>query len=285
MVRSRRLKKTLLWLALATLFAGLVIAGSMYENATDKNVQAASSIGADAIMADVTATTIKPAKPQANINWTRINQLDRQLKQNNAQYQSLVAKAGAEKQTNHGNVSDATRQQGLSSARQFADLSEQLATTYQQGNCISRAKTVRAAAKALLANAEMAFNSLSNDRINEYNDAQSALADANAESYKEIKADASPSDIAAMKANLIPRLNKMIADNGRLLGDITKLLDQIRQAAGGDVSAMAGCAKGLVSGAAEGGPAGLLRPVMSLLNAVKGLGSSLTASLQALTAL
>lgn len=284
MAKNRKLRKTLLWLMLATLFAGLVWAADQLLNQADSNVQQAASIGADDEMATITATSVKPEKKD-NIAWSQIKRYENQLKQNTTQYHALLQKANSEKQANNGAVTDATRQQGLDSANKFNEISEQLAATWQKGNCITRAKAVRSAGKSRIANAEMAFNSLDSSNINNYNKQRSDMGDANVESLQEIKGDSSAADIAALKANLIPQLNKMISDNTRLLSQITQLLDQIRRAAGGDVSAMAGCAKGVLTGASQGGPGGLLQPVMALLDMVKNMGSNLATTLKAVTTL
>lgn len=270
-------------MGLMILFAGLVIAADQLLNMADRNTQDAAAIGADDEMAAIKATTVKPQKKD-NIAWSQIQQYERQLQQNTNQYQKLVAQAGTEKQTGNG-VSASTRQAGMDSAQKFNQISEQLAATWEKGNCITRAKTVREAGKSRIANAEMAFNNFNGDNISAYNKQRTAMSDSGIESLKEVKSDASPEDIAKLKAGLIPQLNKMIADNTKLISQIGELLNQIRAAGGGDPSAMAGCAASMISGTASEGPAALLRPVMSLMDMVKGMGSSLASTLGAVTSL
>lgn len=283
MVMALNYKKLILLLLLLTLIGGLIYANSTEEQQASKAATAAAKNGMDEEMAVIETASVKP-KNTSNINWTEINKYDRQLKQINKEYSSLLTKADTEKTSNNGNVTDATRQAGQASAKKFDEVSEQLALALEKQNCKTRAKSARAAGKARLANAEMAFNNVNSDAINAYNDQSGMMVEANTASMKDIKADASDADVAKLKANLIPQFNKMIADNTRLMGQVTQLLDQVRRASGGDVGAMAGCAKGIVSGASDG-PGGLLKPVMSLMNLVKGMGSNMASTLQALMAL
>lgn len=285
MAKSGKIRKLLIWLCLLTLFAGLVWAADKFLDAADSNAQAAASDGADFEMSNATVATTQPAKktPQDTTDWNAVARLKKQLDANDKSYHSLLMKAGEEKRANNGAVSDATRQQGLDSAKQFNNISEQIAVTLEKGNCITKAKSVRATGKSRLSNAEMAFNSISSDRINEYNKQSGAMADANVEDLQEMKA--SGGDMGALKAQILPQLNKLVASNTKLMSQVAELLNQVRQAAGGDVSAMAGCAKGIVSGTAQDGPAGLLKPLMSLMDLIKGMGSNLATTIKAVSAL
>lgn len=279
---SRKMRKMLLWLALSTLFAGLVWAAvDGLLSMADTNTTEAASIGAKDELS-VVQTAAVPTKQKDNINWTQINKLTKQLGQNTQQYEKLVAQAGAEKKG--GQVSEATRSAGMKSAREFSAVSQQLASTYEKGNCITRAKSVRSAAKSRLANAEMAFNKLDTDKINAYNDERVAMSEAADENLMQIKTDADPKDIAGLKTYMLPRLEKLASDTTKLLGQITKLLDEVRKAAGGDAGAMAGCAKSVVTGAADG-PGGLLKPVMALMNMVKNMGNNIASTMKALASL
>lgn len=278
------LKKILLWGLLFTLLAGLVYAVGSESMQASKAATAAANNGVDQEMAVIESTSVKP-QSNSNIAWGKIQQLEKQLKQNSAQYKQLISKASSEKEANNGNVSDATRQAGQDSAQKFSQISEELATTWEKGNCISRAKTVRATAKSRLANAEMAFNNLNGDAISKYNEESSLMSEANIESMKDVKADASPADLAKLKSDLVPQLNRMISDNTALVKQVGELFNQVRQMASGDIGAIGGCAKGVITGAATDGPAGLLKPLTSLLNLVKGMGSNLATTLKAVTAL
>ena len=277
-------KRGLIWGLLLTLIAGLLYATGTELMKTSKAATTAANNGVDQEMAVIESTTVKP-QSNSNIAWGKIQQLEKQLKQNSTQYKQLISKASSEKEANDGNVTDATRQAGQASAQKFSQISEELAATWEKGNCITRAKTVRATAKSRLANAEVAFNNVNSDAISKYNEESNLMSEANIESMKDVKADASPADLAKLKDNLVPQLNKMISDNTALVKQVGELFNQVRQMASGDVGAMAGCAKSVVSGAVTDGPAGLLKPLTSLLNLVKGMGSNLATTLKAVTAL
>lgn len=281
-MRTLNWRKICMWLCLMTLFAGLAWGiGEGLASMADSNAMDAASIGAKDELS-VVQTAAVPTKTKNNINWGQINQLTKQLGDNSRQYDTLLARAGAEKKG--GQVSEATRSAGMNSAQQFNTISQQLAAVYEKGNCITRAKSVRAAAKSRLANAEMAFNNLNADYINAYSKDRSAMYAASDENLEAIKTDASPQDLAGLKAYMLPRLEKLSADTGKLILQIGKLVDEIRKVASGDVVAIAGCAKSVVTGAADG-PGGLLRPVMALLSMVKDMGGNITSTMKAIATL
>lgn len=282
MEKGRKFRKVLLWLMLGTLAAGIVWAVGTELAQTNKDVQAAAAVGADDELATIeTAGMVKPK--DSNIDWTTINRYERQLKQNTTEYQKLVTQAGNEKAA--GAVSAATKSAGQASAQKFNQMSEELAAVYEKGNCITKAKAVRAAGQSRLKNAEMAFNDLDSGLINDYSDQRSAMSEAGLAGLKEDKANGSPADIAKLKATMLPRLEKMSSETTKLLGDVTKLLDQVRQAAGGGVGGLGGCAKQVVTSGAADGPAGLLRPLTSLMNMLKNMGSNLASTMQAVASL
>lgn len=272
MVKTINMRKVLLWLCLLTLFAGLVWAVDAFMAQADKQADTAASLGAKDELATIQTTMVRPKK-QTNIDWKTIGQYNKQLTSITNEYEGLLQKASAEKQA--GTVSEATRSAGMASAKKFNDVCEKLAAVYQKGNCVTRAKTTRAAGKSRLKNADMAFASINSDNISAYNEQRSAMFDAGEENLKEVKADGNPDDVAKLKANMLPRLQQMASQTTSLIAEIGKLLDQVRRAAGGDVGAIAGCAKQVVSSGAADGPAGLIKPLMSLLNMAKNLGSNL----------
>lgn len=282
MEKGRKFRKVLLWLMLVTLAAGLVWAADALFGETNKEVQNAAVVGADDELATIeTAGMVKPK--DSNIDWKTINRYERQLKQNTTEYQKLVTQAGNEKTA--GAVSAGTRSAGMASAQKFNQMSEELAAVYEKGNCITKAKTVRAAGQSRLKNAEMAFNDLDSGLINDYSDQRSAMSEAGLASLQEDKANGSPADIARLKTTMLPRLEKMSSETTQLLSQVTKLLDQVRQAAGGGVGGLGGCAKQVVTGGAADGPAGLLRPLTSLMNMLKNMGSNLASTMQAVASL
>lgn len=279
--KKSKLRKVLTWMALTLLFAGLVWAAGELSGMANRRAQEAAAIGARDELASIETTMVKPQKKD-NIAWGQIQNYEKQLRQNTRDYEKLVAQAGTEKQT--GSVSASTKSAGMASAQKFNEISQQLAATWEKGNCKTRAKAVRAAGQSRLKNADVAFNMIDSDTMNAYNDQRVAMSEASDESLAEVKSDGSPQDLAKLKADMLPRLERMASDTTKLLGEIGKLLDQIRSAAGGDVGAMAGCAKSVVGGSAEG-PGGLLNPVMSLMNMVKNMGSNIGTTMKALAAL
>lgn len=282
MEKGRKFRKVLLWLLLGTLTAGLVWAVGAELAQTNKNVQTAAALGADDELATIeTAGMVKPK--DSNIDWKTIGKYERQLKQNTTEYQKLVTQAGNEKAA--GAVSAGTKSAGTASAQKFNQISQELAAVYEKGNCITKAKAVRAAGQSRLKNAEMAFSDLDSGLINDYSDQRSAMSDASMASLKEDKATGSPADIAKLKTTMLPRLQKMSSETTQLLGEVTRLLDQVRQAAGGGVGGLGGCAKQVVTSGAADGPAGLLKPLMSLMNMVKNMGSNIASTMQAVASL
>lgn len=282
MEKGRKFRKVLLWLMLGTLAAGIVWAIGAEQAQTYKQVSNAAVTGADEEMATIETTAMVKPK-DSNIDWNTINRYVRQLKQNTSEYDKLVTQAGNEKAA--GALSPATKSAGQASAQKFNQMSEELAAVYEKGNCITKAKATRATGQSRLKNAEMTFNDLDAGLINDYSDQRSAMSEAGLASLKEDKANGSPADIAKLKAAMLPRLEKMASDTTQLLGEVTKLLDQVRQAAGGGVGGLGGCAKQVVTSGAADGPAGLLRPLTSLMNMLKNMGSNLASTMQAVASL
>ena len=282
MEKGRKFRKVLLWLLLGTLAAGIVWAIGAEQAQTYKQVSNAAVTGADEEMATIETTAMVKPK-DSNIDWNTINRYVRQLKQNTSEYDKLVTQAGNEKAA--GALSPATKSAGQASAQKFNQISEELAAVYEKGNCITKAKATRATGQSRLKNAEMTFNDLDAGLINDYSDQRSAMSEAGLASLQEDKTTGSPADIAKLKAAMLPRLEKMASDTTQLLGEVTKLLDQVRQAAGGGVGGLGGCAKQVVTGGAADGPAGLLRPLTSLMNMLKNMGSSLASTMQAVASL
>lgn len=283
MVKRFKLRRILVWACLLTLFAALVWAVGEELLQANKDSQAAAMVGLDEEMAVVQATgTVKP-KNNTNIDWTTINRYEKQLQNNTAKYKRLVQQAGMEKQT--GQVSPSTKSAGLNSAQEFNSISEKLAAVYRKGNCITKAKTVAAAGQSRLKNADMAFNELSADNISQYNKTRVAMSEANTESLTEDKTTGSQEDLTRLKAMMLPRLQQMITETGRLSMSVLQLLNHVRQIASGNVVAIAGCAKQVLMSGAEGGPVALIRPLMSLLDMLKTMGANLLSTSKLITSL
>lgn len=279
---GKKIRKLVLWLVLCTLFAGLVWAADSLLSMADSNTTEAASIGAKDELAVVQTAAVPTKVKSPNLNWNKVNQLTKRLMDNSRQYDTLITQAGSQKMM--GQVSDATREAGMRSAQEFNTVSQELAALYEKGNCITRAKSVRAAAKSRLANAEMVFNKINADNINAYSDQRKALYAASDENLAEIKKDASEKDIAGLKTFMIPRLTALSTSTIKLVSQIVKMVDDIRRIAGGDIVAIAGCVKQVVTSGSEG-PAGLLRPMMALMSMVKDMGANLVSTIDTIRAL
>lgn len=280
----KKIRKMIMWVALCTLFAGLVWAADSLLSMADSNTTEAASIGAKDELAVVQTAAVPPKNKSPNINWNRINQLTKRLGDNTRQYDTLVSKAGSEKQMTQ-QVSASTREVGLKSAQEFNTVSQELAALYEKGNCITRAKSVRAAASSRLANAGMAFNGINADNINSYSDQRKAMYAASDENLAAIKTDASEQDLKGLKNYMLPRLGELSKSTIKLVAQIAKMLDEIRRVASGDVVAIVGCVKQAVTSAASGGPAGLLRPMMALMSMVKDMGENLVSTISTIRSL
>ena len=111
MTKALNFRRILIWLGLITLFGGLVWATDALLNRTNDNAAKVAAEGAQLEMTNIESTSVKPKKSD-NIAWNQIKQYERQLKQNTASYETLIAKANSEKNANNGNVTEATRQAG-----------------------------------------------------------------------------------------------------------------------------------------------------------------------------
>ena len=175
-----------------------------------------------------------------------------------------------------GSVEAATREAGLACASDFKAASETYAAFWDQNNGITRAKLARQAGEARMKNAEMTFNELDSDRVAAYNEEMDKLAQARSEYMEEAKTDVSEQDRAAMKADLTPRINTLMAQGNTLVQNILSLIDQVKAStdslASGDIGAITSCASTAVSG---DGPMALLSPLTSLLDLVKSFISNL----------
>lgn len=273
MTKKRRMRKILIWLGLLTLFAGLVWATDAMLAMANKQADEAASLGANEELATVQTTMVRPKKVDPAIDWKTIGRYNSQLESLNKEYEALLQKATAEKTA--GQLSEATRNAGLASADKFNKTCEELAAVYNKGNCKTRAKTALATGQSRLKNAEMAFSAtLDSNKISAYNKQKGIMFDDSQETMKDLKADGNEQDVARLKAGMVPRLQQLSKQTATLAGQIGELLNQVRQTAGGDAGAMAGCAKSVISGSADG-PGGLISPLMAMLDMVKSMGSNL----------
>ena len=283
MVSAKRLtpRRVLMWFLLLMLFAALVYAATELLGQTNKSAADAGSTGADMEMAtleSIKPSKSKPAKPSEQQRLlSKIRSIDRE-------YKALVNKARSETMsTSH--VSPATRSAGVACANRYQQASEEYAAYWERNGNPKQANVAHQTGLARVKNADMVFNDVDSSKISDYNDQQDKVAKARREYLAEAKGDLSDADRAALKSTLLPRLQKMTGEVTSLVSQITSLLNQARSAAGGNVGAIGGCAKQLVSGGIADGPAGLIAPLTSLLSLTKGLGNNIGSMISDVTSL
>ncbi len=292
-IKSKKMKKVLLWILALTLTAGLVYAAADLMGQTNTHASEGGDASADMDMA--TLDSVKkpaPAKQSGNVNWGEINGLDRRLKGIDRQYKTAVSQASSEKA--RGSVSEGTRSNGIALAQQYNSVAMQLAAAYDKNNMITRGKTIRQLGKTRLANADMVFNDVSSDRISAYRAESDKLAAARKAYFAEN--DLSPEDRASLKSSLLPRVQANSAKAAELVKVIGALLMQVKDQVGTgglSVDAISGCAKRTVTDAAVNAATtgdmsnitNLLGPLQSLLSLVQGLSGDSQSFISDLSAL
>ena len=251
---------------------GIAIAAADLAGNANKTCADAGLQGANTEM--MTLDLVKQSESNP-IDWQQERKLRKAIDAQDAKYQKLVAQAQNEIQ-GKGSVEAATREAGLACASDFKAASETYAAFWDQNNGITRAKLARQAGEARMKNAEMTFNEIDSDRVAAYNEEMDKLAQARSEYMEEAKTDVSEQDRAAMKADLTPRINTLMAQGNTLVQNILSLIDQVKAStdslASGDIGAITSCASTAVSG---DGPMALLSPLTSLLDLVKSFISNL----------
>ena len=264
--------KTTAWLLALLAACGIAIAAADLAGNANKTCADAGLQGANTEM--MTLDLVKQSESNP-IDWQQERKLRKAIDAQDAKYQKLVAQAQNEIQ-GKGSVEAATREAGLACASDFKAASETYAAFWDQNNGITRAKLARQAGEARMKNAEMTFNEIDSDRVAAYNEEMDKLAQARSEYMEEAKTDVSEQDRAAMKADLTPRINTLMAQGNTLIQNILSLIDQVKAStdslASGDIGAITSCASTAVSG---DGPMALLSPLTSLLDLVKSFISNL----------
>ena len=264
--------KTTAWLLALLAACGIAIAAADLAGNANKTCADAGLQGANTEM--MTLDLVKQSESNP-IDWQQERKLRKAIDAQDAKYQKLVAQAQNEIQ-GKGSVEAATREAGLACASDFKAASETYAAFWDQNNGITRAKLARQAGEARMKNAEMTFNEIDSDRVAAYNEEMDKLAQARSEYMEEAKTDVSEQDRAAMKADLTPRINTLMAQGNTLIQNILSLIDQVKAStdslASGDIGAITSCASTAVSG---NGPMALLSPLTSLLDLVKSFISNL----------
>ena len=264
--------KTTAWLLALLAACGIAIAAADLAGNANKTCADAGLQGANTEM--MTLDLVKQSESNP-IDWQQERKLRKAIDAQDAKYQKLVAQAQNEIQ-GKGSVEAATREAGLACASDFKAASETYAAFWDQNNGITRAKLARQAGEARMKNAEMTFNEIDSDRVAAYNEEMDKLAQARSEYMEEAKTGVSEQDRAAMKADLTPRINTLMAQGNTLVQNILSLIDQVKAStdslASGDIGAITSCASTAVSG---NGPMALLSPLTSLLDLVKSFISNL----------
>lgn len=264
--------KTTAWLLALLAACGIAIAAADLAGNANKTCADAGLQGANTEM--MTLDLVKQSESNP-IDWQQERKLRKAIDAQDAKYQKLVAQAQNEIQ-GKGSVEAATREAGLACASDFKAASETYAAFWDQNNGITRAKLARQAGEARMKNAEMTFNEIDSDRVAAYNEEMDKLAQARSEYMEEAKTDVSEQDRAAMKADLTPRINTLMAQGNTLVQNILSLIDQVKAStdslASGDIGAITSCASTAVSG---DGPMALLSPLTSLLDLVKSFITNL----------
>ncbi|WP_202108425.1 hypothetical protein [Succinivibrio dextrinosolvens] len=292
MLSILRNKTYLKWILALLVIAGFAVAqfaalkGQANEQSTSAGVaQAAKDMNYRKVLSEsneAQAKTIKAADPSSNIDWKKDASLSKKLDSIENAYNDALAKAKAEVKAN-GTVSDATRSKGLKLASDYQAAAEDYAKFWEANNGPTRAKTTRALAKSIAANADMAFNDIDSDKIDAAK-AASAEAKAAADEYlASVKGNLSDKEKGAIKSNIVPKLQTLSSDVTGLVSGITNLLDQVKSEAQSSMSVggLTSCAQS----AAQDGPAALLSPLSSLLSMVQGIGSDITGMISDLTSL
>lgn len=276
----------ILFLLCAVAWAVAELSGQANKSAAD-----AGMASADMEMASLETITT-PAQTPPNVNWNEERRLRKELERQDNAYKGVATKAQRQASTPDG-VDGATAKALRASAGKFKDTSEKYAVVWEKGNCISRARLARETGASRVASAEVIIAGADSDKIDALNEQQGKLNEARQAYIEEAKAnnEITEKDKAAMKANLMPKAQKLVSDTGDLVTQVVGLLDQVRAqvSPAGLIGGLGGCAASAVSGA-EAAPADsaakLLSPVTSLLSLTKGLAgnaSSLLSDIASLT--
>lgn len=262
----------ILFLLCAVAWAVAELSGQANKSAAD-----AGMASADMEMASLDTIT-KPAKNPPDVNWNEERRLKRELEKQDKAYKAVAAQA--QQQAAVSGVDNATAESLRAAAGTFKDTSEQYALVWEKGNCITRARLAREAGASRAASAEVIIAGANSEKIDALNAQQDKLNEARRAYITEAKAnnEISARDKAAIKADLTPRAQKLVADTGSLVTRVTSLLNQIRSQASpaGLVGGVSGCAAKTATGAADpaNSATGLLSPVTSLLSLARGLASN-----------
>lgn len=282
--RFRVLWAILILAALCTVgWAVVELSGQANKSAAD-----AGMISADMEMASLDTIT-KPAADTPNIDWQLERRLRNELQTLDKNYKAVAARSQSEiGQT--GEVSAATGKNLMAAATKFRDSSEKYAVMWEKGNCITRAKLARETGASRMASAELIVSGADSDKADALQAQQKKMNEARKAYIEQAMADneISEQDKANMKANLLPKAQKLVQDTSSYVSQVGGLLNDVRSQAtpSGLIGGLGGCAASSVSSTEPMDPATqLLGPVTSLLSLAKGLASNAGSLLDDVTTL
>jgi hypothetical protein len=271
-IRKRKIRP-LVWVSILLAFCAIAWAVSELSGLANKSAADSGLASADLEMSSL-ETIQKPAKNPPPVNWTEEARLRKELARLDNEYKSIAVTA--QEQARQG-INDATRSALLAAAGKFKTTSDQYASVWEKGNCVTRARLAREAGASRVASAGLIVAGADKNKIEALSAQQNKLNEARKAYIAEAKAnqELSAKDKAALKSNLIPKAQKLVSDTTNLITQVTDLLNQIRQQANPSalVGGVSGCAT--TGGKSAGDSVSqLLSPVTSLLSLVKGLAGN-----------
>lgn len=281
-MRLKRRIHPLLVLVLLFLLCAIGFAINELSGQANKEAADAGMASADMEMASLETITA-PKETPPNVNWNEERRLRKELERLDSEYKGIASRAQQQSSSPNG-VDDATASSLRASAGSFKSASDQYASVWEAGNCITRARLARETGASRVASAEVIIAGADSGKIDALNKQQAKLNDARKAYIKEAveNDEISAEDKAAMKANLMPKAYKLVSDTAGLVTRVAGLLNQIRSqvSPAGLIGGISGCATTAASSSASGGSAvdsaatQLLGPVTSLLSLTKNLASN-----------
>lgn len=268
MLAKLKQHKMAFWLMALLAACGIAIAASELAGQSNKTCADAGISGADMELASL--DTIKQSESNP-VDWMKERDLRKKIDVINDKYMALAKKAAAEAEA-AGKVTDNTRSAGLACAQDYKAANETYAQFWEQNNGKTRARLAREAGEARIKNADMTFNEIDSDKVDAYNDQMKVLAEARQDYLEEAKTDVSAEDRAAIKSDLMPRVQGLATNFMTLLDRIKNLLSEVKtQFTSGGLGGLASCSSNALQ--SDNPAAQLLSPLTSLMSLVQSMAS------------
>lgn len=225
-VAKKRIRS--LWILLIILaICALAWAVSELSGQANKSAADAGMAAADFEMASF--ETITPSQTAPPCDWALEKKTRQEIEKIDADYKKAAAKAQGESGGAKG-VSDATKKSVMDLAKKFKDASDRYATMWDACNCKSRATLAREAGASRVTSADMLVSGADSDKAKAVNKQHEKLNKARNAYVKEAVAnnELSEADKKKMKANLLPRAEKVVTDTASLTKRVSSLLDQAK---------------------------------------------------------